>query len=429
VNLGGFLQQHSEQLESADRVFVGFSGGLDSTILLYSAVHLLGAEKVCALHVNHSLQPEADAWELHCSNESKQLGVEFRVAKLSIANKGQGLESEARTQRYQFFRMQLSAKDFLLLGHHIDDQAETLLYRLFRGAGLRGLSAIPEQRAEGLGKLIRPLLNKTREELYSSAKEAKLDWIEDLSNSDISYDRNYIRAKILPTIQQRWPAANKTLARAASNMSSIAALLDEYAVELQSRCDWQPARWGWSLDASKFIDLSPAAQAHLLAVAFNQLDLQGFDSAYLEKVHKLLQSREDSSPELKIENSELRRFGGRLYLMRAIEEFSSQNKEFYWGGSGPLMLSGCGEISALQEYRGDELKVSFRQGGERCKPIDRDKSQSLKKLMQEYALEPWLRERVPLIWRDDQIIAVADLFSCSKEISAPKFAWDLEVKA
>ena len=424
MGLNHILDDCADDLRNSKRVFVGYSGGLDSTVLLHSTVGLLGADKVCALHVNHKLQPESDQWQAHCRNQAQNLGVEFRDAQLTLSNQGRGLEDQARQYRYEFFREQLESGDILVLGHHIDDQAETLLYRLFRGSGARGLSAIPVQRAEGRGKLIRPFLNKPRDKLRDIALEAQLAWIEDPSNFDIGYDRNYIRSAVLPKILERWPAAKTTLARASANLASTTSLLEEYGLELLKKCDWRQARWGWSFDVVVFEAQSSAAQAHLLSAAFGRLNLQGFDSSYLNKVSDLLLSAEDKSPILKAGNSELRRFADRLYLMPMLPPFNPQS-EFSWNGKDRLEIEHIGRLSPSGAYEGGDLRITFRNGGERCKPLKRDRSQLLKKIMQEDTLEPWLRDRTPLIWRDSELLAVAGLFSCSTDLPTPELEWKL----
>lgn len=427
MSLSCLLDQHSEQLKQANRVFVGYSGGLDSTVLLHSAVQLLGRDKICVLHANHQLQPESIEWQVHCRHQAEKLGVEYRDVQLLVSNQGQGVENEARDQRYQFFREHLKAEDILLLGHHADDQAETLLYRLFRGAGVRGLSAIPEQRSEGQAILLRPLLNTSRQDLRISAIDAELEWVEDPSNEDTNYDRNYIRAEVLPSIVERWPAAKTTLVRASANLASTAALLDEYGDDLLLRCDWREARWGWSFEVKAFDSLSSAAQALLLSSAFREAGLNGFDSSCSGKVLNLLTSAEDKSPLLRAADSEMRRFASRLYLMPQIRPLEASHLEIIWNGRDALDIPACGLLRAGGKdfYEGGELKVTLRIGGERCKPAERERSQSLKKLMQEYSLEPWLRDRVPLVWQDGEILAVPSLFSCAADFDTPAFDWDL----
>lgn len=417
------LESFSGRLQAANRVYVGFSGGLDSTLLLHGAAQLLGSEKVCALHANHQLQAESDCWQEHCLAQAKNLGVEFRHTRLEVKNQGKGIENQARELRYEFFQQQLQPGDLLLLGHQMDDQAETLLYRLVRGTGLRGLSAIPSERPLSGALLLRPLLDHSRETLFRVATEQHLLWIEDPSNQDDGYDRNYLRHRVLPVIQERWPAAKSTLARSANNLGASLELLDEYGDILLANCDWRPANWGKSFDLTSFARLSDAAQVHLLNTAFRQMQLQGFDAGYREKVIALVQSGEDKTPLLRIGNSELRRYMQRLYLMPAIGDIQTPGQAFSWTGCEALEIPGCGTLYAIPDYQNGDLQVRLRQGGERCKPLSRDKSQSLKKVLQECKLEPWLRDRIPLVYRDGEIAAVAGLFSCVTDIAAPKMEW------
>lgn len=425
MDLISLLKDYEPQLLEAERVFVGYSGGLDSTLLLHSVVHLLGKDKVCALHANHQLQKESGYWNQHCRAQAKSLGIEFRDIDLDIVNQGEGVESQARKLRYQFFRQQLKKNDLILLGHHLDDQAETLLYRLFRGAGSKGLAAIPVQRKEGEGQLIRPLLNFSRKQLKQIALDSKLQWIEDPSNADTGYDRNYIRQEVLPVICKRWPSASTTLGRAAANLASANSLLDEYGKSLLEKLDWRSENWGYSFDLLEFELLSEQAQAHLLATAFDLLELHGFDSRYLSKVLDLLDSGEETSPLLEIGSSQLRRFAKRLYLMPAISPLAEKSLTLRWSGQDELVIPGCGTLKSIPDYQGVELEVRFRCSGDRCQPLQRPHSQSLKKLMQEYRLEPWLRERTPVICKNNKIVAVANLFSCSAELGDPKINWQL----
>ena len=171
--------------------------------------------------------------------------------------------------------------------------------------------------------------------------------------------------------------------------------------------------------------MSTAAQNQLLASAFRKLNLNEFDSGYLDKVLKILSSAEDKSPAIEIGKSELRRFDSRLYLMDSPASSFDQKLRLSWTGGEPIRVAGCGDLSALNSYKGPELEISLRQSGERCKPSGRNRSQSLKKLMQEYKLEPWLRARTPIIWRNGEILALAGVFSCSPELEVPEFNWDL----
>ena len=431
MSLSALLQADSEKLESARKVWIGYSGGLDSTVLLHACVELLGTSKVGALHLNHQLQEQADEWCEHCENQARALGIEFRSARLNITNKGEGLESEARQLRYQFFRESLGENELLLLAHHADDQAETLLYRLFRGSGVRGLSAIPEERLEGCGTLLRPLLSLTKQSLEDAANSAGLVWIEDPSNTKSSYDRNYIRNQILPVIQERWPVAAKTMARASENLYSATQLLDEYAEQLLIQCEWRQESVGYSFTINSYESISEQAQALVLESALRQQNLSGFDASLPLKVRLLIETTEDKEPLLRASNTDIRRYSGRIFVMPKLPDSVDKSYSCMWDGLSTLQIVNCGKLLPLpsvsmESYSGNKMRISFRQGGERCKPLNRDKSQTLKKLFQEYGLEPWLRDRTPLLWQGDQLIAAAGLFSCAENLPAPQFQWQLQ---
>lgn len=217
------------QIPSSAQVLVGYSGGLDSTVLLNLLVGLVAPNRITAVHVNHGLSPQADEWETFCRQQAMQLQLPFVAQKVSVKNLGQGIEEAARDQRYQVFEQYLPAGGALLLAHHQDDQQETLLLRLLRGAGPKGLGAMDQRRRFGEGWLVRPLLQASRRALEEYATEHQLSWIEDPSNQDTHFDRNYLRSKVLPLINRRWPGASQTMGRSAHLCRESDALLTDLA--------------------------------------------------------------------------------------------------------------------------------------------------------------------------------------------------------
>ena len=419
------LTPFAESLHSAHRVWVGFSGGLDSSLLLKASVQLLGAEKVGALHLNHQIDKNSAGWEQHCSAQAKELGVEFRSRQVKIENLGSGIENQARELRYEFFEDNIGHNELLLLAHHADDQAETLLYRLMRGTGVRGLTGIPESRPLGAGTLLRPLLSIPREQLKVIAEEQGVLWIEDPSNSDTRYDRNYIRNQIRPVIEDRWPSATKAINQVASNMGSALQLQEEYGRVLFERCRWRKEAAGYSFDIGDYLELSSSAQNLVLETGLRAQGLSGFDSQLHERAAGIIQSSGDGSPLLAIANTEIRRFANRLYLMPKLSAEPEAGFVCIWDGIGTKALPNCGSVSLAGDYSGPSLRLTFRQGGESCHPLDRGRSQSLKKLFQEYELEPWLRSRAPLVWLGEELVGVAGLFSCSKYLPLVELDWQL----
>ena len=210
---------------------IAFSGGLDSTVLLhlladYARSH--STPPLHAIHIHHGLQPAADAWPAHCKAVCDRLGIELSIVHIQVAP-GASLEQAARDARYAAFRRILGPGEVLFTGQHREDQAETLLFRLLRGAGLRGLAAMPAQRQLGQGSLARPLLTCSRQQLHDYAQTHGLIWIEDPSNRDTAFARNFLRNDVFPVLQKRWPQASQNLARCAAHLGEAQGLLDELA--------------------------------------------------------------------------------------------------------------------------------------------------------------------------------------------------------
>ncbi|MEO0436221.1 MAG: tRNA lysidine(34) synthetase TilS [Pseudomonadota bacterium] len=208
------LAAFSDQLASAKRVCVGFSGGLDSTVLLH-LTHEAGY-KPLALHVNHQLQESSAAWVEHCHRVCERLAIPLESAALKVEQGGRGVEAAAREARYAWFQSKLDEGDVLLLAHHQDDQVETLMLRLLRGSGPRGLAAMRASRPLGRARLLRPFLTVPKTELLAYASTQDLSWIEDPSNFAADFDRNFLRKEVFPRLEERWPGYRKTISRSAA---------------------------------------------------------------------------------------------------------------------------------------------------------------------------------------------------------------------
>jgi tRNA(Ile)-lysidine synthetase-like protein len=219
------LEHCAAQFDRAGRLYVGFSGGLDSTVLLHALVHARAKHwrgRTVALHANHGLHASAQDWQRHCDACCRGLDVPLRSSELAIEVLGAGTEAAARTARYAWFDQHLEHGDLLLLAHHQDDQAETLLLRLLRGAGPEGLAGMPAQRDIGAGRLLRPLLSLPRQVLEDYARLHALEWVEDPSNASSDYDRNFLRREVLPLLEKRWPGYRRTFSRAATQLTAMA---------------------------------------------------------------------------------------------------------------------------------------------------------------------------------------------------------------
>ncbi len=420
------LNKHDAVLSRAGQVFVAYSGGLDSHVLLHGTVAMLGAERVVAIHINHQLSEQAGDWVGHCTKMCRTLGVDLQIHVVDVCPLKSSTENTAREARYRVFEQVLGEGDILLLAHHQNDQAETVLYRLLRNSGPRGLAGIPLSRDVGRGHLLRPLLPLPRSELEGYAREHQLKWIEDPSNTYLIHDRNYLRHQVLPALGQRWPDFAASIAASASLCQQADELNRDLAeIDLNNLAE-KRERLGWSVDHSGLVALSPLRQANVLRywASLHCQSPPGYHSimAVLETV---LPAGQDRAPLVVWPDGEWRRFNGRLFLLPGgWSEHTPLQCE--WNPVSPLKLADSSVLggmptsgSGLKLLPGEQLLIKFRSGGERCRPAGRTGSRSLKKLLQEYQLEPWLRDRIPLIYRQGsmglasaELIAVGDLWVC-----------------
>ena len=404
-------------LPAAPRYWVALSGGLDSAVLLrgLAAHRAMLPGELRAVYVNHGLHPDASKWQAHCEYFAASLGVPLKSRRITIVPEpGESLEAVARRERYQVFEGLMKPGDMLLTAQHADDQAETFLLQALRGAGVRGLAAMPACVPFASGLLVRPLLAWTRTELEAWAREQKLGWIEDPSNADIALDRNYLRHEVLPRLKARWPAAAATLSRSARLAAEADAMLKEIATE-----DWDRYGGGETLSLSALEGLPQPRVRNLLR---HWLERQGLPLPPSHKLEELLRqsgAAEDRNPCVDWEGAEVRRYDGRLYAQRPLPpspgEFLLKPGVLHVLGEGLGALelvpaAGEGIRAALCGPTG--LRVAFREGGESCRPAGRAHERPLKKWLQEMHVVPWLRDRVPLLYADRELLAVAGLFAC-----------------
>ncbi|MGC4010706.1 MAG: tRNA lysidine(34) synthetase TilS [Pseudomonas sp.] len=389
---------------------VALSGGLDSTVLLHLLVQIASRKAlppISAIHVHHGLQVAADAWPEHCQRFCDSLGVPMRVVRVQV-DEGASLERAAREARYAAFTEALGEGECLLTGQHRDDQAETVLFRMFRGAGVRGLSGMAASRPLGAGQLLRPLLDFTRQALEAYARQHGLSWVEDPSNSSDDYDRNYLRNRILPGIVQRWPSAVESIARSAEHLAEAEALLGELAqndlVAAGARSEYIGMQLP-SLSLAALAELSEPRQRNALRHWLAPLARLP-DSAHWAGWRDLRDARADAEPIWRLADGELRRAHGRLWwLANPWLGFVPKNQA--WDlGSEALSLPGNGSLHFDGDPPGGPLEVRYRQGGEVISLFDRGR-RDLKRLLNEAAIPAFLRGRLPLLWRADELLGVA----------------------
>jgi tRNA(Ile)-lysidine synthase len=417
------LAPYVPKISAAGHCYLGYSGGLDSHVLLHALAKLLGTESITAVHINHQLSGNANAWQQHCQSCCDALGVSMVTETVTVENSGQGWEQAAREARYSVFEELLMPSDLMLLAHHADDQVETVLYRLLRGSGPKGLAGMPQARSLGEGELLRPLLSYTRAELEEYANAEGLSWIEDESNEDLSFDRNFLRKKVVPVIAERWPDYPARVAHSAALCDETDQLAEVLAAQDLIAVYERPERIGWSIALEPMMTLDVSRQGNLLRHWAGQHQLPQPGHRIVDTVlHELLPARQDAEPLVSWAGVQLRRFHRRLYLLPVGVDTPDQLPEsLTWKTSQSLVLPDNSQLFTTAEtgrglrlVEGSVVDVRFRSGGERCTPVGRNGSNTLKKLFQEYGLEPWLRHRVPLIYLKGQLAAVGDLWVCDK---------------
>lgn len=407
-------------LLDAPHWYVAFSGGLDSTVLL----HLLHrwckghaeAPPLTAIHVNHGLQASADDWQLHCQWLCRMLGMPLLCRQASIEAGSRGIEAAARDARYEIFEQQLQAGAVLFQGHHLDDQVETFFLRLLRGAGVQGLAAMPATRPLGAGRLVRPLLDLPRARLEAYAVEHGLHWVEDPSNEDERMDRNFLRAQVLPLLASRWPGYRQTVSRAGEHLAGAAELLTQL---LPRPATVRSVMGDPGIPLTELFGAAPEGATLRLRQWLRGRGLPAPDQSLLaEFLRQLREAGTGSKPSLQCSAYTLQRYREAIYLLPdaagqgAIEPFLLGPGEVYQlPGAGQLGLEEAATIG-LSLAPDERLRVSWRQGGERCRPRGRAGSASLKKLLQERGVPPWWRDRLPLLYLDGELLAVAGLWLC-----------------
>ena len=428
----GILRQQLGQLETVagkpSRYVIAFSGGLDSTVLLHALASQreeLGIRMV-AIHIDHGLHEDAGAWSEHCRSVAGELGVDYLSRSVTVQlESGKGPEASARDARYAALYAELAYGDWLLSAHHREDQAETLLLNLIRGSGPLGIAGIGEIRRFGPGWLVRPLLTTGRDELLEYADREALNWVEDPSNVDRRFDRNFLRHDILPRLKSRWPDIAARLQRSASHSGEAAQLLSDLArIDLEALGD-RPER----LPIDRLLALSVARQKNLLRYALRCLGLSTPTMMQLERIlTEVIPARDDAQPLVAWPGASVRRYRNALYLLpeelaELPEPIEVKDSEVPLGAGLGVLQFVRGEARGLSQpvlERG--IRVCFREGGEQFMPEGQPHTRKLKKLLQQEGIVPWMRDRLPLVYAGDELVAVGDLWLAAAAVSRPGVA-------
>lgn len=305
----------SVEFKKINTVFIAYSGGVDSQVLLYLASKYLSNE-IVGLHVNHGISENATKWENFCKETATKLSVGFSAAHFELADQHSNLEEVARQCRHGFFEENVKEKDVILTGHHLDDQTETFMLRLMRGSGVDGLSAMQQIRDYGKGKLMRPLLEVSKEDIKDFAVENQLEWVEDESNKSSDYDRNFIRNEVMPLLKSRWEKANYAIARSASHCQDTKKELDKI-----TETDLNKVRTSENaLHAGLLSEYSYDAQKRMVRLWLSKSNLKMPTAKNLNVIlRQVIQSKSDSNGVFKTKEYELRKSFGFIYLVMMDE--------------------------------------------------------------------------------------------------------------
>jgi tRNA(Ile)-lysidine synthase len=403
--------------EFSGNLYIAYSGGVDSHVLLHlCAQQFQLRNKIVAVYVDHGLQTQAKSWGEHCHQQADNLGVRFMSLQVNAnAQNGDSPEAAARDARYQALQNQIKTGDLLLVAQHREDQMETVLLQLFRGAGVQGLAAMPVSTVFGAGRLLRPLLNTAKAEILAYAQRHRLNWVEDPSNLSSDFDRNFLRNEIVPLLKQRWPAMDKTLARSAQHCADAAELIEDSSCEM-IKDRFNPADQSLSLE--KIEHLSSAQYNLLLRQWFRELGLKPPSQAQLNSFkQQLLGARADATPQINLQGHIFQKYRQQLFCLSKQELLPIDEKEWpqdsvNFSLSNGYILSRTSAESGINQQLWHQAKITLkpRSGGEKLKLPGRMGQHCLKKLFQEAGIPPWERQTRPLIFLDDRLAAVAGLW-------------------
>ncbi len=396
---------------------VGFSGGLDSCVLLHLLANLRQTLpfQLSAHHVHHGLNKQADAWAEFCEKTCINLNIPLTISKVSVdMDSGLGIEASARKVRYAV--LLANEADFICTAHHQDDQAETLLLQLARGSGVKGLAGMAA--VDDARKLLRPLLNVSRAEIEAYAQLHKLSWVDDDSNANTQFDRNFMRHKVLPTLKQQYPAINQTLARTAQHLASANSLLDILASQDAQACLSNLGKKTLALEPLKSLDLNRVNNVLRWWLAQNNVLMPS--AAQLQQIsQQLLFAKNDAAIKIHL-NSDvaltLRRYQDCAYLVPEIVSYPAIDA--IWQGEAVFELPNQTQLTFKQELGvglslkhldNKRLTIKTRVGGERIKPDSNRPSRSLKMVMQQAEIPPWQRSHIPLIFVGDTLAMIPNI--------------------
>ncbi|MBQ0725028.1 MAG: tRNA lysidine(34) synthetase TilS [Cycloclasticus sp.] len=426
TDLVNSVEQLIAPIKGVKTVVVAYSGGVDSHVLLHSCAKLSDRFKSIqfkAIYIDHGLHKDSKQWSSHCQQISTDLSIEFTSIKVDASDiSGEGPEQAARHARYEALQTVIDDASLLMTAQHQDDQAETLMLQLLRGSGIKGLAAMPLLARFGAGQIARPFLDHSKQSILDYAKKNHLDWIEDPSNLDTSLNRNYLRQQVIPLIKQRWPAFAKTTSRTALHCaeadSVLADCLSVYGAELSAE----------TFDCCSIKALSGPAQRLVLRewLALNELKLPS--QKVLGQIQAMLSSPSTKAACVTWGEHQIRCFADTLYVCQQSQDLT-RFAPINWQGGRVNLVGNLGSLqitkaltAGISQAKWDaaaNISVRSRVDGERIKLANRKGSKKIKQLYQEAKVLPWLRDIVPLIYIDDKLAAVADLWLAEEFTAEP----------
>ncbi|WP_020181585.1 tRNA lysidine(34) synthetase TilS [Methylotenera sp. 1P/1] len=408
------------------RVLVAFSGGIDSTVLFHALVHLqrtLQADasapfqlQLSAMHVHHGLSPNANLWASHCETVCAQFSVPFDLRRIHVdSQSGLGIEASARNARYAV--LYAAEADFICLAHHQNDQAETLLLQLARGAGAKGLSGMAAM--DFSRRLLRPLLEVSRPDIERYAKQHALQWVEDESNLNLQFDRNFIRQSVMPLLAGQYSGIEKTLGRTAQHLAEANILLAELAemdVRDASLVNASDKQSTLAIDGLRALSAPRAKNVLRWWLELHALPMPNTETL-TQLLQQLLHARGDAAVCVKVgPQHSVRRYARRAYVV--IEETATEPFSYWWQGESVVPLTAyhrlvfetcTGKGIAMYQLGETKLLIKTRLGGERFKPELGRPSRTLQHVLQAHAIPPWQRAHYPLVFAAETLVCIPNI--------------------
>jgi tRNA(Ile)-lysidine synthase len=402
---------------SPRKIFVAYSGGIDSHVLLHLCAQdpkLQG--RLTAVHIHHGLQAQAEAWARHAGNTARGLGVKFLLLRVNAHPKpGESPEEAARNARYEALKAVMTPDDVMLVAQHQDDQLETVLLQLLRGSGLLGLAGMPESMPFGQGMLLRPFLHIRKQLIDRYASAQQLEWVEDPSNNESVYDRNFLRRQVLPLLKQRWPSCDQTVTRAAEHCAEAYALLADVASKAFAEVYCADDN---TLNIARLDAFDLSLRQMVIRHWFRHMGLKMPSRAFLAQLFAhVIGAGLNSDPVLRGQGYQIRRYRNKLYCLQDRQHEDLQTIDWPMDRDSlavgqritlTRIISDAGIPEAI--WRQSKVTVKFRSGGELIALPGRRGHHPLKNLYQEIGIPPWERPALPLIYLDGNLAAVADLW-------------------